>query len=152
MLGTIKRSLMRIIWALSRNVPAAAAARPSTIAAPASPRVAGAERNGGTMPRIARATDEHRGTCGHGFSCCPHGVVGTIVQGSPNVSANGLQVARLGDGVAHDCPHCGTGFVSSASATVKANGTGVARLGDSATYPGGGGTITTASPDVNAGG
>ena len=103
------------------------------------------------MPAVARVTDEHQGICDHGMSCCPHNVVGTIVEGSPNTNANGLSVARLNDNVVHNCPHCGTGYVSSCSGTVKANGIGVARLGDSVTYPGGVGTITTASPDVNAG-
>ena len=84
--------------------------------------------------------------------CCPHGVSGPIVSCSPDVLANGIAVARLGDGVSHNCPHCGTGNISSASGTVKANGIGVARLGDSVTYPGGGGTIVSASPDVFAGG
>jgi uncharacterized Zn-binding protein involved in type VI secretion len=104
------------------------------------------------MPRVARLTDEHRGICGHGAPCCPHSVVGTIIEGSPDTNANALPVARLNDNVIHDCPHCGTGYVSSASDTVIVNGRGVARLGDSVTYPGGGGTITTASPDVIADG
>ena len=103
------------------------------------------------MPNIARVTDEHRGICDHGELCCPHNVVGTIVQGSPDTFANGLQVARLNDAVVHNCPHCGTGFVSSASGAVRANGIGVARLGDAVTYPGGEGSITTASPNVFAG-
>ena len=103
------------------------------------------------MPALARVTDEHRGICGHGAPCCPHSVVGTIIQGSPDTNANGLPVARLNDSIEHNCPHCGTGHVSSCSSTVKANGIGVARLGDSVTYPGGGGTITIASGDVNAG-
>jgi uncharacterized Zn-binding protein involved in type VI secretion len=58
----------------------------------------------------------------------------------------------LNDSVTHNCPHCGTGYVSSASKTVRANGIGIARLGDSVTYPGGGGTIVTASDNVFAGG
>ena len=104
------------------------------------------------MARIARVTDEHRGICSHGLDCCPHNVVGTIVEGSPDTLANGLNVARLNDAVIHNCPHCGTGYISSASSTVKANGKGVARLGDTVIYPGGSGTITTSSGDVNAGG
>ena len=104
------------------------------------------------MPKIARKTDGHRGVCGHGAPCCPHHVAGAIAQGSPDVFANGLPVARLGDAVVHDCPHCGTGHVSSASGTVFANGVGAARIGDAVTYPGGGGTITEGSADVFAGG
>jgi len=103
------------------------------------------------MAQAARVTDEHRGICNHGAPCCPHIVVGTIVEGSPDTNINGLAAARLNDAVVHNCPHCGTGFVSSASGTVRANGIGVARLGDSVTYPGGGGTITTASGNVRAG-
>jgi uncharacterized Zn-binding protein involved in type VI secretion len=61
-------------------------------------------------------------------------------------------VARLGDSVTHNCPHCGTGNVSSASGDVKADGIGAARLGDSVTYPGGGGSIVSASNDVIANG
>lgn len=102
------------------------------------------------MPGVARKTDVHQGTCSHGAPCCPHSVTGTIIEGSPERSANGLNVARLNDKVEHNCPHCGTGFISSASSTVFANGRGVARLGDTVTYPGGSGTITTASGDVNA--
>ena len=102
------------------------------------------------MP-LARVTDTHVGVCCHGAPCCPHNVVGSIVEGSPDVYANSLKVARLNDKVIHDCPHCGTGWISTASGTVRANGIGVARLGDSVTYPGGGGTIVTASNNVNAG-
>ena len=103
------------------------------------------------MPQAARVTDEHRGACDHGDICCPHNVVGTITEGSPNVLVNGLQAARLSDPVIHDCPHCGTGYISGASGTVRANGLGIARLGDPVTYPGGGGEITTASGNVRAG-
>ena len=104
------------------------------------------------MPAVAREGDIHSGICSHGAPCCPHGVSGPIVQGSPNVNANGIPVARLNDAITHSCPHCGTGHVSSASGTVFANKIGVARLGDSVTYPGGGGTIVSASPNVFAGG
>ena len=104
------------------------------------------------MPRVARVTDGHRGTCSHGDMCCPHSVAGTITTGSPDVHVNGLRAARLNDEVEHDCPHCGTGFISSGSRTVLVNGLPIARLGDSVTYPGGGGTITAASGNVQAGG
>ena len=97
----------------------------------------------------ARLTDMHEGVCGHGLECCPHGVSGTIIQGSPTVNVNGLPIARLNDAVEHSCPHCGTGYISSSSSTVFANGMGVARIGDSVTYPGGGGAIVTGSPNVN---
>ncbi|GHU52648.1 hypothetical protein AGMMS49975_08890 [Clostridia bacterium] len=103
------------------------------------------------MPGVARKTDTHKGICSHGAPCCPHSVTGIIIEGSPNSNANGLPVARFGDAVEHNCPHCGTGNVSSASGTVNANGKGVARLGDTVTYPGGSGTIVTASENVNVG-
>ena len=103
------------------------------------------------MPGVARLGDQHSGICSHGLPCCPHKVTGVISSASPDVNANGKGVARLGDAVIHSCPHCGTGVVSSASSTVKANGISVARLGDSVTYPGGGGTIISASGDVFAG-
>ncbi|MDR0475539.1 MAG: PAAR domain-containing protein [Treponema sp.] len=103
------------------------------------------------MAGVARVGDQHSGICGHGAPCCPHSVSGPIVSGSGNVFANGRAVARLGDSVTHSCPHCGTGVISSASGVVFANGIGVARLGDAVTYPGGSGTIVSASGDVFAG-
>jgi len=103
------------------------------------------------MPAVARLDDMHSGICDHGLDCCPHNVTGVIVSASGNVNANGRGVARLEDSVTHNCPHCGTGKISSASGTVKANGKGVARLGDAVTYPGGRGTIITASGNVFAG-
>ena len=104
------------------------------------------------MAGAARLGDQHSGICGHGLPCCPHNVTGVIASASPDVKANGKGVARLNDDVTHDCPHCGTGYISSASGTAKANGIGAARLGDSVTYPGGGGTIISASGNVSAGG
>ena len=104
------------------------------------------------MPAQARFTDSHVGVCNHGLRCCPHNVTGTIVGGSSDTFINGLAVARLLDPVAHDCPHCGIGYVSSASSTVLINGLGAAREGDTVTYPGGGGVITSGSPNVNTGG
>lgn len=103
------------------------------------------------MRGIARKTDVHSGICSHGFGCCPHNVVGIIAEGSQNILANGLGVARLGDLVTHNCPHCGIGLVASASGTVNANGLGVARIYDEVVYPGGAGIINTASEDINAG-
>jgi uncharacterized Zn-binding protein involved in type VI secretion len=102
------------------------------------------------MPRIARLGDSHSGICDHGLPCCPHNVSGVISAASGTVFSNSKGVARLGDSVTHNCPHCGTGNVSSASSDVKADDIGVARLGDSVTYPGGGGTIDSASDDVSA--
>jgi len=103
------------------------------------------------MARIARRTDEHRGICDHGAQCCPHSVIGSIIEGSVNSLADGLEIARLNDRVMHNCPHCGTGTISSASSSVMVDGIGVARIGDTVTYPGGGGIITTGSPKSFAG-
>jgi uncharacterized Zn-binding protein involved in type VI secretion len=103
------------------------------------------------MPAFARQGDTHAGVCGHGDFCCPHNVTGIITGGSLDTNVNKRPAARLGDPVVHDCPHCGTGNISSASGTVKVNTLGAARIGDAVTYPGGGGTITSASEDTNAG-
>jgi len=103
------------------------------------------------MAQVARLGDKHSGICDHGLPCCPHNVIGEISSASKDVISNGQREARLNDKVTHDCPHCGTGYISSASSSVFNNGIGVARLGDSVTYPGGGGTIITASGDVFAG-
>ena len=100
------------------------------------------------MKPVARKTDVHVGVCSHGAPCCPHNVVGTVTGCSPTATADGLGIARLGDGVVHDCPHCGTGFVSTACGTVRADGLATARLGDEVTYPGGEGTIITGSVTV----
>lgn len=103
------------------------------------------------MP-TARVTDKHEGICDHGVPfCCPHFVTGEIIEGSPNVFVNDLQVARLNDEIEHNCPHCGTGYISSASGSVFATGIPVARLGDEVTYPAGSGIIVTASENVNTG-
>jgi uncharacterized Zn-binding protein involved in type VI secretion len=100
------------------------------------------------MPQVARVADQHIGTCDHGLDCCPHNVIGVISSGSPDVFANGLQVARLNDNVIHDCPHCGTGYIASASTLNFANKIGIARIADSVIYPGGFGHIISASDDV----
>ena len=82
------------------------------------------------MPRAARITDQ-----------IDHG--GSIIEGSPNVYANNLKVARLGDAVA--CAIHGTVAIATASDTTFANSKGIARLGDSCTC---GAVIVTASLDV----
>lgn len=85
------------------------------------------------MPGVARLGD----TITHG---------GAITGASPDTSANGIRVARLGDTV--ECDVHGEQTITSASTTVKANGKGVARLGDSVSC---GATISSASDDVSAG-
>ena len=98
---------------------------------------------------MARETDVHEGICCHGAPCCPHRVIGTIVECSPTTGTDGLGAARLGDLVEHDCPHCGIGWVSSGCGGVTVDGLPAARLGDGVTYPGGGGEITTGSGTTN---
>ncbi len=99
------------------------------------------------MPPVARITDLFFGTC-----YChddPIQTFGIIVDGSPDVAANGLDVARIGDLGVGFCGH--TCFVSSGSGAVATNGIPTARIGDSVS----GcieGTIITGSPSVTAGG
>jgi len=100
------------------------------------------------MPEVARLGDTHKGICSHGVPCCPHNVTGVISEASATDFANEKGIARLGDAVIHDCPHCGTGKITSASIKNFVNGIGVARLGDTVTYPGGSGTIVSASNNV----
>lgn len=77
-------------------------------------------------------------------STTDHG--GHIYTASPNVLANGIQVARYGDG--HYCPQEGHGYnnIVSGSPTTKANGLPVARVGDTTSC---GATIITGSPNVD---
>ncbi len=58
---------------------------------------------------------------------------GAIIQGSPNVFANGQPVVRIGDAVQPHGrgPHAGPVMVGG-SGNVKANGIGVSRAGDAA--------------------
>jgi len=104
------------------------------------------------MPEAARKGDTHKGICGHGEDCCPHGVSGPIVQGSPDTFVNDRPVARIGDEVRHNCPHCGWGWVAEGSETVFTNERKKARRGDRVVYPGGDGTIVEGSDDVFVGG
>ena len=103
------------------------------------------------MAKAARVTDTHAGICDHALPCCPHHVIGTITQGSPDTFINGMPAARLDDRVFHNCPHCGIGYISSASGAVKINGKGAAREGDKVTYPGGSGVIPSGSGNVSLG-
>ena len=85
------------------------------------------------MPRVARLGD--RGS---------HG--GAIITASPDVTADGIAVARVGD--IYACPIHGPNPIVTGSATVFANASNVARLGDLTEC---GAAIITASPDVLAG-
>lgn len=68
---------------------------------------------------------------------------GSVVNGSPTVSANGKQAARVGD--TYSCPIHGPNPITSGSGDTFANGRAVARVGDSTAC---GATLTDGSPDV----
>lgn len=82
------------------------------------------------MPRVVRIGDPGS-----------HG--GSVTSGSPDVLANGLQVARVGD--TYSCPVHGPNPITSGSPDAFANGQAVARVGDSTAC---GATLTDGSPDT----
>lgn len=84
-------------------------------------------------PRTARIGD----TISHG---------GAIIEGSPDVTANGIPVAREGDAVM--CAIHGLQRIAAGSPTVSTNGRQRARVGDPTTC---GAVITSGSPDVETG-
>lgn len=86
------------------------------------------------MPRKARLGD----TISHG---------GSIIQASPDVTCNGIKVARQGDAVM--CVIHGLQSIAKGSSTVITNGKQTARLGDPITC---GAVISSASPNVETGG
>lgn len=67
------------------------------------------------MPRIIRLGD----TGSHG---------GLVTTASPDVLAEGIRVARVGD--IYDCPEHGPKPITSGSPNVTANGQPIARVGD----------------------
>ena len=74
------------------------------------------------MPAVARVNDKVNMNC-------PHGGIGTIVSGSPNVDCEGNPVARIGDKVV--CDSCGQTFtIITGSPTGFANSLAIARVGD----------------------
>ena len=96
---------------------------------------------------LARLSDPTFGTCtGHKNSISTGGMV---LGRSPNVFANGLPAARLGDIVISYCGHIGT--IVTGSSKIFVNGIPAARLGDSfiGTYSG---TIIGGSSNVIVGG
>lgn len=70
---------------------------------------------------------------------------GSVVSGSSTVSANGKQVARVGDTYA--CPIHGPNPITTGSPDTFANGLAIARVGDSTSC---GATLIDGSPDVEA--
>jgi len=75
---------------------------------------------------VARIGDIGMGTCPCHKN--PQTIVGTIVIGSPTVSANNLGRARIGDLVMCSCGHVATLVMG--SSTVFANSIPQSRLGD----------------------
>lgn len=71
---------------------------------------------------------------------------GMIISASPDVTANSLGVARIGD--TFDCAIHGPNPLVTGAAGTTANSSPVVRLGDFASC---GAAIVTASPDVEAG-
>lgn len=72
------------------------------------------------MPGVARKSGDAAG--------------GTIISGSTNVYANGLAIARIGDGVApHGLPPHASPTMAEGSNNVYVNGIAICRAGDAAT-------------------
>lgn len=92
------------------------------------------------MPAVTRLNDKNTG-----HDLCP---AVPLVQGSPNVFANGLPAGRVGDKYqSHGClshtPHQDN--ISAGSATVFVNGIPWGRIGDAVSI---GGTVAQGSPNV----
>lgn len=104
------------------------------------------------MPGVAKTHDIVVGLCSHGFSCCPHAVVGYHGPGSGDVNAEKKGVQREGDVGVHTCPHCGVFMCVGRSENVRANGKGVFRKGDVVTHFCGAGIGITVAGTVRANG
>lgn len=83
---------------------------------------------------IARISDTGLGFC-YGNDCDGKAhdgkrITGQIVNGSGNVSAEGLGVARISDILVSNCSHKNVGTIISGSPTVSVNGLNIARIGD----------------------
>jgi uncharacterized Zn-binding protein involved in type VI secretion len=68
---------------------------------------------------------------------------GAVSTGSPDVTANGIAVARVGD--TYNCPIHGPNPITSGSPDTFANGQAIARVGDSTAC---GATLVDGSPDT----
>ena len=98
------------------------------------------------MLDVARIGDIGEGVCCAGDG---HNTTGTIITGSPNVFANGLNIARLGDILVTNDSHERIGVIIAGSSKTRANGLEVARLSDS--FDGCfSGTIINGSPTVRS--
>lgn len=105
------------------------------------------------MPNAARKNDMVKASGhAHGSQCCPHNVVGYIMQGSPDVYINGLPAARVQDMGQHmACCGPNTFKLTKGSDTVFVNGKALMRKGDETTHCGiSKGQVTTGSGDVYA--
>ncbi len=87
--------------------------------------------------------------CVGGCSACPHPWTGIIESGSPNVSVNGIPVARQGDAGQCICPHGGTFKIVQGSPSAE-NSPPIARINDAVQCVkcGAVGKIVSGSPDV----
>jgi uncharacterized Zn-binding protein involved in type VI secretion len=79
------------------------------------------------MPAVARLNDMSVGVC----SChkSPISTVGFVITTSPDVFANDLGIARIGDLILASCGHIG--IIISGSSIVFSNSINVSRIGDS---------------------
>ena len=106
------------------------------------------------MPQAARVSDNANNPAdSHGNPCCPHGVTGPAVAGSPNVYTNGLSALRIGDpGVHSACCGANSWNCAAGSSTVFINGIPAVRRGDATAHCGGSGKMISGSHNVNIGG
>ncbi|MBO5753024.1 MAG: PAAR domain-containing protein [Proteobacteria bacterium] len=85
----------------------------------------------------------------HGCLICPHVCIGPVINGSPDVTINGLPAVREGDpGIHAVC--CGPNTYSTAegSGNVFVNGKPLVRMFDKTSHCGGDGKMITGSPTV----
>jgi hypothetical protein len=100
------------------------------------------------MARVARIGDSCTGVCsGH---IPPVGFTAVFQQGSSKYSADGIPVVLVGHQGLADCGH--QIVATSGSSVVDVDGIPVVRVGDSVAIvgAGGGGTVVSGSPNVNA--
>jgi uncharacterized Zn-binding protein involved in type VI secretion len=78
------------------------------------------------MPAVARLNDMSTGVC----SCHkdPISTVGFVITTSPDVFANSLGIARIGDIILASCGHIG--IIVTGSSSVFANSINLSRIGD----------------------
>ena len=99
------------------------------------------------MSGLTRVTDICVGIGTHNDSCCPHGIVGVIISGSPNSNCDNLPIARVPDVIAHSCPHCGIGVTLTGASNSFCNNIPLHRIGDLVFFTCGIGVTVTGSSD-----